>query len=261
MKKARIVNLIPSILICFILTGCGSLLEDEQMDRQVERLIAALNEDDGDKIFQSLYPGVVTREQFDESYEGIRKIWEKSDSHTKKLNSINTQKNYNNSGNSIVCETQYFVYTEDKSYTINLTYLSDDNGEGVYGFYLKPGAEPMLVSGDFTTARENSVLQWGVLILGILSYFFIIFTVVDILRKRPRLFGLWLIAALTFFSFYIKNMPGNFFIGAGINWFVMSGLKGYNNDGWILFLAIPVGAVVYWCLRRKLLARKNQDLV
>ena len=76
MKKARIVNLILSILICFILTGCGSLLEDEQMDRQVERLIAALNEDDGDKIFQSLYPGVVTREQFDESYEGIRKIWE-----------------------------------------------------------------------------------------------------------------------------------------------------------------------------------------
>ena len=36
MKKARIVNLILSILICFILTGCGSLLEDEQMDRQVE---------------------------------------------------------------------------------------------------------------------------------------------------------------------------------------------------------------------------------
>ncbi len=256
-KKSRVIGIFLFVLLCCLLSGCGSLPKNERMDQVVEYMIDALNEDDADRIFRFLYPDVVTREEFDESYEAIRDIWEKTDSYTKKLNSINTQKTINNSGKSLVCEAQYYIYTEDKFYTINLTYLSDDNGYGLYGFYLKPGAEPMMISGDFTTARENSVLQWIILFLGALSYFLIIITVVDILRKRPRLFGLWLIAVMAFFSFQIRNMPDNFFVVVGVNWFVISGLRGYNNNGWILFLAIPAGAIVYWCLRKKLLAQKN----
>ena len=154
-----------------------------------------------------MYPGIVTREEFDESYETIRRLWERSDGHTAKLRSINTKKNLNQSGNSLVCQAQYYVYTQEQSYTITLTYRSDDIGEGIYRFDINVGAEPVLISGGFTTARENSVLQWGLLVLSILSYLFIIVTVVDILRKRPRLFGVWLAAALTFIGFWVQAAP------------------------------------------------------
>lgn len=260
MKKARIVSLFLSILICCFLSGCGNLLKNEQMDREVERLIAALNEDDADRIFQSLHPGIVTREEFDESYEAIRKIWQKSYTHTKKLNAINTQKTLGSSGNSQICEAQYYVYTPDKFYTINISHLSDDNGDGMGGFYLKVGAEPMLISGSFTTAGENSVIQWGILLFGVLSYLLVIITVVDILRKRPRLFGLWLVAVLTFFSFHVQKMPDNFYMGVGVKWFIMPAYNIYNNGSWILILAFPVGVIVYWCLRKKLLASKVEKI-
>lgn len=258
MKKTRIVCLSFIILVCCFLSGCGNMLKNEQMDREVERLIAALNEDDADRIYQSLHPGIVTREEFDESYETIRKIWEKSYIHTKKLNAINTQKSLGNTGNSHLCEAQYYVYTPDKFYTINISYLSDDNGEGVGGVYLKEGAEPMQISGSFTTASENSVLQWAILIHAALSYLLIIITIVDILRNRPRLFGLWLVVVLAFFSFLLQRAP-NTYVSLGVNWFIMSSLKIYNNGSWVLIFAIPAGAVFYWCQRRRLLDQKSEQ--
>lgn len=258
MKKISVAGVVLAILACCFLSGCSGVLKNERMDQEVEQVIAALNEDDAGRIFQSMYPGVITREKFDESYEDIRKLWKKSDSHTTKLNAINTKKTLGSSGDSFICEAQYYVYTQEDYYTINLTYVSDENGDGLYGCFIKPGAEPLLVSGSFTTAGENSVLQWIILFLGVLSYLLIVITVVDILRKRPRLFGLWLLAVLTFFSFRIQNASDNFFVGISVNWFVMPAYQIYNNGSFILFLAFPVGAIVYWCLRKRLKQRKQQ---
>ncbi len=261
MKKASVVWVVLIILVCCFMTGCAGVLENESMDLEVEKIIEALNEDDADKIYSAMYPNAVTREEFDEAYEKIHKFWQKSDSHTKKLNAINTKKTLNKSGNSVICEAQYYVYTQDNFYTIYLNYLSDDKGEGLYGFYLQVGAEPMLISGSFRTVRENSVLQWGVLLFGVLSYIFIIITVVDILRKRPRLFGLWLVAALAFFSLQIKRVPDNSYMGVAVNWFALSSYKIYNNGSWILFFAVPVGAIVYWCLRKKLKPKQKKPQI
>lgn len=42
-----------------------------------------------------LYPDVVTRGEFDNSYETIREIWRKCDEHTLKLTSIHYNSNLN----------------------------------------------------------------------------------------------------------------------------------------------------------------------
>lgn len=255
-KKSSVLTLFLSILCCLCLTGCADMLKKEDMDQTVERLIKALNEDDADQIYASMYPGVVTREQFDESYETVRQLWKKTDDHTTKLKAINTNKNFNQSGNSIVCQAQYYVYTQEQDYTIALTYLSDDIGEGVYQFNLNVGTEPVLLSGGFTTFRDNSALQWGLLALNVLSYLFILVTVVDILRKRPRLFGVWLVAALVFMGFWIQAAPGSFRINGSISAFVASAFKIYSRGIRRFTFMLPVGAIVYWCLRKKLLSQK-----
>lgn len=256
MRKSCIAVLFLSVLLCCFITGCAGLLKSEEMDQELERLIEALNEDDADQIFQSLYPGVVTREEFDASYEEVRQLWEKSEDYSKRLMSFNTKKNYNQSGQSLVREAQYFVYTQNQKYTVTLTYVSDDNGEGLYQFNLNVGTIPVLISGGFTTAGENSALQWGLLILSVLSYLFIIVTEIDILRKRPRLFGLWLAAALTFAGLWIEVVPGNFHIGGRVVWFVLSAFKIYSGGMRKFVFVLPVGAIVYWCMRKKLLSQR-----
>ena len=253
MKKSSAIMLLFSILFCSILSGCADLLRNEDMDKEVAYLIEALNEDDADRIFLSMYPDVVTREEFDESYEAVRQLWEESGEYTTKLNSINTRKNFNKTGDFLICQAQYYVYTQVQDYTITLTYRSDDNGEGLYQFNLNVGAEPVLISGGFTTAGKNSALQWALLLLSVLSYLFIIVTAVDILRKRPRLFGVWLAAALTFMGFGIQVSSAGLHVGGNVSWFVLSAFKIYSTGSRKFVAALPVGAIVYWCLRKKLL--------
>lgn len=257
MKKSRVTVLFLFVLICCFLSGCADLLRNEEMDKELELLIEALNEDDADRIFQFMYPDVSTREEFDASYETIRRIWEQSDSYTTKLISINTNKTFGNSGASLTCRAKYYIYTEDKDYTVSLTYLSDDKGDGLYQFDLAAGAEPVLMSGGFTTAKENTAFQWVMLVFCVLTYLFMIVTVVDILRKRPRLFGVWLVAALTFFSLQMRRTPTDFHIGGIVTWFAMSAFKIYSNGIRSFVFALPAGAVVYWFLRKKLLSQKG----
>lgn len=249
MKKLRIAILLLSVLICCFLSGCTNLLKSEYMDEKLEDFIEALNEDDADRIYLSMYPDASTREEFDALYEPIRQIWKKSDSYTTKLISFNTNKTFGNSGTSTIRKAQYYVYTEENDYTISLAYLSDNNGDGLYQFNLIAGAEPVLLSGGFTTAKENTMLQWVVLVFCVLSYIFIIVTIVDIFRKRPRLYGVWLVAALTFFSFQAQVTSANFHIGGMVTWFSMSALKIYSNGSRYFVLALPAGAIVYWFLR------------
>ena len=93
--KPTAVILFLSILLCCLLSGCAGLLKNERMDQETELLIAALNADDADQIFDAMYPDVVTREEFDNSYESIRQIWNQCDEHTTKLNSIHFNNNKN----------------------------------------------------------------------------------------------------------------------------------------------------------------------
>ncbi len=75
MKKTKVLAFVLAFLCCCVLAGCADMLKKEDMDQEVERLIAALNEDDADAVFQSMYPGVVSREEFDDSYETIQSLW------------------------------------------------------------------------------------------------------------------------------------------------------------------------------------------
>ncbi len=261
MKKSNAVTLLFTILFCCFLSGCASLLKNERMDQEVEKIIAALNEDDADQIFQSMYPDVVTREEFDASYESIRQIWKKCDEHTIKMTSMNINDNQNKSEIIRTYRVQYFVYTSEDSYTINLTYRSDNEGEGLYGFNLTPGTIPVLISGGFTTAKENSVPQWCALIFTVLSYVFITITIIDIFRKRPRLYGIWMVAAMTFFAFRIQIVPANFHAGGFVTWFAMSAFKIYSNNMRNFVFALPVGAVAYWFMRKRLLRKKSTDFL
>ncbi len=257
MKKLRtLFLLLLMILPCCLFSGCISLQQKEQLTQQLQQIITALNEDNAEQIYQLIYPDIITREEFDAVYEDIRQTWIKSTDYTTKLNTISVNKNFSSSGSSLICKAQYCVFTEDNSYTITLAYLSDSNGSGLSQFNLTANSAPVLISGSLMTFPENSPFQWFVLILAIPEYIFILLTIIDILRKHPRLFGVWICAALTFFCFRVLVAPNGFRAGGGILFFPLSFFKIYSDGARKFVLTIPVGAIVYWCMRKKLLAKK-----
>ena len=58
---------------------------------------------------------------------------------------------------------------------------------------------------------------------------FIIFSIVDVVRKKPRRYGWYIVLCIVVF------------------WF---------NFNHVRYIVLPLGALIYWCIRKKLLTRK-----
>ena len=63
----------------------------------------------------------------------------------------------------------------------------------------------------------------------IICFVVILVTIVDVIRQRPPKFGVYIVIALLFFSFRINEIS----------------------------LSIPIGAISYWCARKKILEDKE----
>lgn len=253
-KRHFLILLCAALLFCLSLGGCG-MIKNEEMDQRLEKLILALNEDDGEKVFQSMYPGAVSREDFDIGYSYIQNIWNPSDTYTVKMNSINVKKNVGSNA-SYLCQAEYYVLFEDSAYYVTLVYLSDSGGAGLYNINVSSTSNTILLSGSLLTPGENSIGQWLLLLLGILEWIFAVFTIVDIIRKRPRLFGLWILAALVFFYVGYTTNGSAFQFNLGVQIFILPGLKLYGGGLRQLIVTLPAGSIVYWCRRKKLIAKK-----
>lgn len=66
-------------------------------------------------------------------------------------------------------------------------------------------------------------------------------------------------AAIAFVCLQIQIVPNNVHLGGGVYGFVLSALKVYSTGARNLVVGFPAGALVYWCMRKKLLAKKSKD--
>lgn len=129
--------------------------------------------------------------------------------------------NVNSSSKQTYFQGIYRLPRSDEYSHLEIDYLETEEGRGLTG--LKMGSFSEQSSGTAGTRQKIYNALYLVLLL---------LTVVDIIRKKPTKYGWWIV--LTFIFFRIR-----------INRFA---------------LAIPVGAIVYWCLRKRLLKEKAEKL-
>lgn len=213
MKRNRIRRLLALALLlgCLLLTGCA--LHNKTLDAQMTRVVQALNERDDSALRAMFDEKQLDDASFRSFARSLHVYWQKTDPEEIRLVQLNINKN---SQQSVWSGT--YVLPEGTEYNVlRLVYAEDSAGHGsLQSLYLDKAEVPSA----------------GISIVTILWYLlcaaFIVFTIVDVARKKPIKYG-WFIA-LSLLTFFLRKN------GAQVT--------------------VPLGAVIYWCIRKSLLRQK-----
>ena len=257
--------ILAALFLC--LCGCGLIRQTKQSleaaqaesDEILVEFMTCIENNDLEGACALAYDPAQMRKDF----SALRSYWPASGTDPYESRGLNINTNLSKTeGRGSTASAAYLVNTGGEDYQVNLVIRHDENGDGLYSLnavrtqeLTDSGVEP--ITGNDPVPKK-SFGQWCFTGFWLLSCLFCLITVIDILRKKPRRYGLWIVIALLFFGGHLYRGPGG--IQAGIN----IGLL--NTSEWIRYyggasryqLCLPFGAISYWIERRRLLKKAAQ---
>ena len=221
-KKKLWVCLLLCVLTVALLSGCG--LHNEVLDREMQILCDCIETGDAEALRARFHPDALLNDQtFAEWFGNVQSVWRPIDSDRIDLTNLNVSTSNSAAGTIKTYTGVYlFEYVEDPC-TLTLVYLEANGGKGL--------TNASFASAEVLKGTSYYISLAVVVILAALA----VFTVIDIIQKKPRLYGLWialvLLAHLTFIL---------------------------NTADYRIRIGIPIGAIIYWCVRKKLIKRRKE---
>lgn len=209
----------------------------ELSDQFMDHVIA----DDYDSAY-SLVKATVTDPDFRDYWETIRSVAEGAETYTK----LPVQRNATRSGGVTTITTAYQVNL-DNGRIVLLRVVIQDGIEGIAGIHFSDITEFI-----HTTDTYVPVLQAIVLVFSLLCMAFTIWMFVDCLRRKMKYKVVW--AILTVFGIALNLTVGETFsFSFNIGLFVQMSTVQVDPGlvAVVTKLVIPVGAILYLCLRKK----------
>ncbi len=212
---------LPVILIfCLILGGCT--LKNKTMDEQMRHVVTALNDGDVEEIKPYMLPGAVDEQALEQGIGDILRLWAPTDPSEAKLVGFRKNTLIHSDAKSVTYDGDYRLLRADGSWNLKLVYQEAGEKKGLVGIWLSP------------EEAQKQTQSIGETVSNIVCLVAAVVTIIDILRHKPRKYGWYILLAL--FSFRFSTI---------------------NNGALTFYLRIPLGAVVYWCMRRRILANKR----
>ena len=164
-------------------------------------------------------------------------------------------------GQRTVTDVVYLVHGQDQDYQVQFGICRDSTSSGITYFNVA-SVQDLLDNGitpEVNTSKhaKKSIGQWCFTGFWILSCILCLVTVIDIVRKKPKLWGLWILCALVFFGFFFDKGPSGIHLGIRFGLLNSSEWTRLSNGTNHYQLCLPFGAVLYWILRGTLLKKKN----
>lgn len=248
MKKIHVFAAILLILAAFCLNSCGgegvpiSAPEHEEL---ACAFVDALLKNDAEAALPLIDEAHFSRENFETFFKNAGEY-------------VGEFSSYENKGIS-----DYTKSEQNGKPTESATFLFDTDGADFYvGVARVAGAEKICglsvyptETGTITSMGGANALQWLVLILGIATIGFTAFVFVDCVRRKFKSKGMWCaIILLGVLSIGFSAGKTGFMPAAGLGFIVFpSSLVAYSTGGYALSLVVPVGAIAYLVMRKKLL--------
>lgn len=266
MKKTLLKRLccIMLVLLILLLCGCSTLKNAKQAleshsqeidDLLVEVMTCVENHDE--QGAKALFYAVDQTWDF----EGITNYWPVHSTDPFEQRDLNYTKNISGKESQAITSAVYCVHSGSEDYQVTLVKQSDNNGSGIISFnvvsvqeLLDAGIEPV---GSKLPAANKTSGQWCFLVFWVLALVFVLITIIDIIRKKPKKYGLWIVLALVFIGFQFSaganNVTTRFLFGILQKSQWVKSSNGTNT----LQLSLPIGALIYWILRKTLLKKKE----
>lgn len=242
--------LILAAALVLILAGCGGIeIEDDPEIRgAVEEFLNALVAEDGDAAYSTVYSGI-DRTEFDTAFAQMYAAVEGVTDYT--LEPIHY--NYSNQNGTVTIQLTYRMTAGERAFVV--TASKTEGYEGLTGVHIAPEEQTTLHhTGTLGNMEGANAVQWAVLVLGALIWVFVIWMVVDCCRRKMRLKALWLLLIILGALVLTVTVSGtgmNLRFNMGL-YLQLSSLIRYGDGSSQLSLVVPLGAIIYCALRRKL---------
>ena len=168
-----------------------------------------------------------------------------------------------------IASAVYVVHSGEEDFQVDLeASLDEEKGNVIRVFHIVSEADliahgmSLPKSGEDASALSaflpRTQIQWVLRVAWLLMLGFCIFTIIDIIRKKPRKYGLWILLALVFAALALVKDADGFQIR--FNVFLLTTSEWIENaDGTAFYqISVPLGAILYWIRRRKLMEKKAQ---
>lgn len=267
----RIAALLLILVLALTLAGCnrtedwqtmldsaeklGELAEDESLRQSTQQMMGCLIADDFDGAY-ALISSAVTKEQFQPLYDGLRPILQEVEGY-ELIASYKATKVTD--GTSYVA-VRYLFVAQDLKLVVEAT--RQEGVDGLIGFRVNEYQE-VTVTGTVGSMKGANAAQWVFLVIAIAETGFVIWMFVDCCRRKIRRKWLWLLlVALVSVALSISVGGGfRFHMNVGLFLNLYTALLRYNTGEITLRLMVPLGAVLYLCLRKNLVKQTQEASV
>ena len=261
-NRNRTLLIIVLFIVVLLLSGCGLLqanatkmVSDPMSEALMLKALDSLNNNDKES-FRALFEKGVLPEgeefssmftQIHKYYRGVIVSWE--------AKSKDTYTNNNAEPHKIVT-CVYAVNTNIDAYLISITRVESGEQNLIRALNIvlsndyKAAVTP---TGYLSDIGHFSAFQWILLITNILVYGFIVFTIIKCLRDNIRRKVLFVIISIVQIAFTASIGPGSFHVGFSVTVAAFASQMVYPDGGTITTVVLPLGAFIYWGLRKKLI--------
>ena len=259
MKKFRIATALLIIVFLVVLcVGCSpdlSKYENTDVRLQTEAMLDAMIANDPSSAYVLTPEGAFTEKDFTEAFGDLRQMLGNSDSYELHLLYTQVNTSYTNTGNSKHIRATYDMKCDAGRFIVDVA--TDENLE-IITFYITPYEKTdYYLTGTLNTMHEANAAQWVFILLNVLVLGFTVFAIVDCCRQKIRKKALWILL-LVFgfitvgFTLSATAMRINFNLG----WLsAYTALILYGSGAMVIRFMLPVGAIVYFIVRKSLLGK------
>lgn len=263
MRKKRIRSTYAIILIVLMLcSGCAAFLQelDNTAVRQnTETMLDSLIANDFQTAY-SLVHNFCSEEEFKAKFPKMRELLGNTDTYELKLLSIYTNYTLSNGNKRNVVTSVYEMTSESCRVIVNVRIVDQND---LASFYLTPYEKTdYYFTGTLNNMTDADWIQWSFLLLNVLTLGLAIFAFVDCCKQKIKNKALWLLLlSLGFASLGATISSAGFKIHFNLEWITAySALIRYGSGIVTLRLMLPVGAIIYCIMRRRLLKDNAQTI-
>lgn len=220
MKRYKVSVLLLLALLALSLLWGGCALKNELMDEQMRIVVSALNDNDMERLNACMMPGAVDEQALARGFSNMESIWIPVEADQVKQVRFQKKTAVAADTRTVTYEGVYRLPRTDAPWFLRLIYQEMGEKKGLVSVFVSQGEE------NAGTARNTAQTVMDLICLAAA-----IVTIVDIVRHKPRKYGWYIVLAL--FSFRAFT---------------------FNSSALTFYVRLPLGAIVYWCLRRRILA-------
>ena len=259
MKKIKNATIIAIILaVVLIFCGCSAIVEtfeNKELRNHTDVMLNAILMNDSQAAY-SLVSDICSQSDFQPTFDKMCNLLKDIESYDLKLVSINQKSNLINGESIKTIDSVYEMETDKGKFVVSVQ--SSSQTEKLSAFYITPYEKTnMYYTGVIQNMKDASFLQWIMLLSNLVVIALIVIAFVDCCRHKIKLKPLWLIliiiGALSLsLTVSAKGINFNF----NLIWFTAyTALMRYGSGDVTIRFVIPLGVVLYFILRHKLIKK------